>query len=168
MNKAAFLDRDGTINVDKNYLYKIEEFEYLNGAIENLRLLQEKGFLLIIITNQSGIARGLFTEEEYLRLQKWMVEDLKSKGITITACYYCPHLPTAIIPKYRCVCNCRKPGTELFYKAAKDYNIDLNKSVAIGDKTRDLCICKVTDAKGIYLENGWDCISIGEVIDELK
>lgn len=155
MNKAIFLDRDGVINVDKGYVYKIEDFEYVEGAIENLLKYQEQGYLLIIITNQSGIARGYFTEEQYLALEQWMLSDLKSKGITIAACYYCPHLPDAVVPRYRCICDCRKPGTALFYRAAKDYDIDFSQSIAIGDKERDLAICKETHTKGLLLINGW-------------
>ena len=160
MNKAVFLDRDGTINKDIGYLHRIEDFEYLDGAVENIKALQKMGYLLIIVTNQSGIARGFFSEEEYLKLQKWMIDDLKQKGVTITACYYCPHHPDAIIPKYRCICGCRKPGTDLFYRAAREHNIDLDKSLVIGDKSRDLCICKETSAKGILLTDGWKNFSL--------
>ncbi len=156
MNKAVFLDRDGVINVDKGYVHKIEDFEYLDGAIENLRKYQAQGYLLIIITNQSGIARGYFTEGEYLQLQEWMIKNLKSKGITITACYYCPHHPEALIPRYRCKCDCRKPKTGLFYKAAEEYHIDLDSSLVIGDNERDLSICKVTKAKGLLIKDSWD------------
>ena len=155
LNKAVFLDRDGVINVDKGYVYKIEDFEYLEGAIDNLRKYQKLGFLLIVITNQSGIARGYFTEEQYLALERWMISDLRSKGIFITACFYCPHLPDAIVPKYRCKCDCRKPGTALFHKAAEMYDIDLSESIAIGDKARDLTICNESGARGILLSNGW-------------
>ncbi len=155
MNKAVFLDRDGVINVDKGYVCRIEDFEYMEGAVDNLLRFQEQGYLLIVITNQSGIARGFFTEDQYLELQEWMVKDLKSKGVKITACYYCPHLPDAVIPKYRCKCKCRKPGTELFYRAAKEYDIDLDKSIAIGDKERDLTICRGTRATGYLLVQGW-------------
>lgn len=156
MKKAVFLDRDGVINVDKGYVYKIEDFEYLEGAIDNLRWYQEQGYLLFVITNQSGIARGYYTEEQYLTLERWMIADLKSKGIEITACYYCPHLPDALVPRYRCKCECRKPGTALFHKAAEQYDIDLRKSIAIGDKERDLTICNESGARGILLLNGWN------------
>ncbi len=155
LNKAVFLDRDGVINVDKGYVYKIEDFEYVPGAIDSLLKYQEQGYLLIIITNQSGIARGYFTEEQYLILEQWMLADLKSKGVMVTACYYCPHLPDAVVPKYRCKCECRKPGTALFHRAAQDYDIDFSHSIAIGDKERDLAICNETSTKGILLVNGW-------------
>lgn len=151
MNKAAFLDRDGTINIDKDYLYRIEDFEYLPGAIDGLRLLQDRGYLLIIITNQSGIARGIYEEEDYLRLDAWMKEDLANKGISITASYYCPHLVHGKIMQFAMDCDCRKPKPGMFYKAASDWNIDIDNSIAIGDRLRDLSICEETECKGILL-----------------
>ena len=150
-NKAVFLDRDGTINVDKNYLYRIEDFEFLPGAVEGLRLLQSSGFLLIIITNQSGIARGYFTEDDYLRLTDWMLDRLKDDGVKISGVYYCPHLPDAEISGYMKVCNCRKPETGLFEQAVRDFDIDLTMSYAIGDKPRDCAICDKTDCKGFLI-----------------
>ncbi|MCR5587732.1 MAG: HAD family hydrolase, partial [Lachnospiraceae bacterium] len=128
MNKAVFLDRDGTINVEKNYLYKIEDFVFLPGVIEGLKLLQDAGFLLIIITNQSGIARGYYTEEDFKILNNWMLNKLAENGINITKVYYCPHLPDAKIEEYRRDCDCRKPKLGLFYRAIKEYNIDIGKS----------------------------------------
>ena len=158
MNKAVFLDRDGTINIDKDYLYKIEDFEYLPGAVEGLRLLQEQGYLLIVITNQSGIARGFYSEEDYLRLDKWMKEDLAQKGVKITASYYCPHLLDVKVSKYSIECECRKPKLGLFYQAAKDWDIDIDNSIAIGDKPRDIAISEVSKCKGILFSGNWDAL----------
>lgn len=141
MNKAVFLDRDGTINVDKHYLYKIDEFEYLPGVKEGLRDLCAAGYLLIIVTNQSGIGRGYYTEKDYHILNDWMMKDLKDSGVEISASYYCPHLKEADVEEYRKDCDCRKPGVGLFEKAVKEFDIDLEKSFAIGDKIRDLEIC---------------------------
>lgn len=152
-NKAVFLDRDGTINVDKNYLFKIQDFEFLPGSVEGLKLLQDNGFLLIIITNQSGIARGFFTEEDFEKLNNFMLQELKNSGVNISAVYYCPHLPEAEVEKYKKICNCRKPQTGLFEKAVQDFNIDLSKSFAIGDKLRDCSICDKSDCRG-FLING--------------
>ena len=160
-NRAVFLDRDGTINVDKGFVYKIEDFEFLPGAVEGLKLLSNAGYLLIIITNQSGIARGYYTEEDFHLLNAWMLAELKQHyGIKIDAVYYCPHLPPSTdretvptkLKQYRIVCNCRKPGLELFYRAVKDFNIDLSQSFAIGDKERDCSICdKHTGCRGFLL-----------------
>ena len=150
MNKAVFLDRDGTINIDKEYLYKVEDFEYLPGAVEGLKKLGDAGYLLIVITNQSGIARGYYTEEDYRHMDEWMKANLLTKGVRITASYYCPHLPNADVLQYRCECKCRKPGTELFWRAQKDFDIDMSQSFAIGDKMRDLAICKEAPVTGIF------------------
>lgn len=146
MQKAVFLDRDGTINKDFGYVYKPEDFCLLDGVIEGLRLLQEAGFLLIVITNQSGIARGYYTEEEYLKLEQYVDETLQKEGVHLTQTYHCPHLDED--------CSCRKPKTGLFYQAAKDWDIDFAKSYAIGDKERDLCICREQPVEGILVAAG--------------
>jgi D,D-heptose 1,7-bisphosphate phosphatase len=130
-NKAAFLDRDGTINVDKGYTYKIEDLEFLPGAVEGLKELQKKGYLLIIITNQSGIGRRYYTEKDYKIFMKELYTRLAKQGVKITADYYCPHIPEDN-------CGCRKPKIELVEKAIKEYNIDPSKSIFIGDKEIDM------------------------------
>lgn len=151
MNKAIFLDRDGTINVEKHYLYKIEDFEFLPGVVEALKALQEAGYLLIIITNQSGIARGYYTEEDFQKLNDWMISTLKQHGVMITDVYFCPHLPDAEVEFYRKDCSCRKPKLGLYRQAVLDYNILLSKSYAIGDKIRDCAICVDTVCKGFLI-----------------
>lgn len=167
-NKAVFLDRDGTINIDKDYLYRIEDFEYKEGVLDVLRILQDMGYLLIIITNQSGIARGYYTEDDFKKLNDWMLADLEKKGIHISGVYYCPHLPNAKIKKYRINCKCRKPGIELFEKAAIDFDIDLDESIAIGDKERDLCICNATKVRGFLVNrNKGDLYSLYEYSDRV-
>ncbi len=148
MTKAVFLDRDGTINEDKDYLYRIEDFRFMPGVIEGLRLLQRAGYLLIIITNQSGIARGYYTEEDFFHLNHWMLKELGNKGIAIKKVYYCPHHPDAVISKYRKLCICRKPSVGLFRQAVKDFDIDLSNSIAIGDKIRDCSICDHSSCRG--------------------
>lgn len=156
MNKAIFLDRDGTINVEKNYLYKIEDFEFLPGVIEALNKLQDAGFLLIIITNQSGIGRGYYTENDFKKLNDWMVLTLKERGVTINAVYFCPHLPDAKILKYRTDCECRKPKLGMYLKAINDFDIDLSLSYAIGDKIRDCAICATTECHGFLINKTED------------
>ena len=151
MNKAIFLDRDGTINVEKNYLYKIEDFEFIPGVVDALRELQQTGYLLIIITNQSGIGRGYYTEADFQKLNDWMVSTLKERGITIANVYYCPHLPDAQVPAYRKECSCRKPKLGMYEQAIKDHDIDLSLSYAVGDKIRDCAICESTPCKGFLI-----------------
>lgn len=149
--KAIFLDRDGTINNEKEYLFRIEDFELLPGVVDALKILQELGFKLIIITNQSGIARGYFTLEDYKKLNTWMVQELKIQGIDITNVYFCPHHPDATISQYRVNCSCRKPKLGMFEKAVKDYDLELGHCFAIGDKIRDCSICKSTDCHGFLI-----------------
>ena len=151
MNKAVFLDRDGTINVEKHYLYRIEDFEFLPGSIEALRMLQAANYKLIIITNQSGIARGYYKEEDFLKLNNWMVSILKEQGVTIAGVYYCPHLPDADVEAYRTECGCRKPKLGMYQQAILDYNIQIDRSYAIGDKIRDCAICETTACKGFLI-----------------
>ena len=163
MNKAVFLDRDGTINIDKGYLYRISDFEFLPGAADALRMLQEAGYLLIIITNQSGIARGYYTEEDFMILNDWMKNELSKNGVNITAVYYCPHLPDAEVERYRKVCTCRKPETGLFERAVHDFDIDLSLSYAVGDKERDCSICLKSECRGFLI--GRDVESLHEAAE---
>lgn len=164
MKKAIFLDRDGTINVEKNYLYQIEEFEFLPGAIKGLKLLQNSGFVLIIVTNQSGIGRGYYTEEDFHKLNNWMLNELKDRGVDISKVYYCPHLPDASNVKYRIECDCRKPKLGMYEQAIREFDIDINKSWAIGDKIRDCAICEKTKCRGILVANN----EKKEIIDSVK
>ena len=163
MNKAVFLDRDGTINIDKEYLYRIEDFEFTEGTIDALKQLQDMGYLLFIITNQSGIGRGYYSEEDFHVLNTWMIEKLMSYGVIIQKVYYCPHHPQAKIDKYRTKCNCRKPATGLFKQAVEEYKLDLSLSFSIGDKLRDCSICFKTDCQGFLIGNTEDPDIIREV-----
>ncbi len=164
MNRAVFLDRDGTINVEKHYLHRIEDFELLPGAVEGLRLLQSKGYKLVIITNQSGIGRGYYTEEDFLKLNSWMVDELKKSGVNISGTYYCPHLPDAKIEQYRKICNCRKPAIGLYEQAIRELNIDIDHSYAIGDKLRDCSICEKTGCKGFLIGKNENPMIIDAII----
>lgn len=153
MNKAVFLDRDGTINVEKYYLYKIEDFEFLPGAIDGLKMIQTAGYMLIVVTNQSGIARGYYTEGDFQILNDWMTATLQENGVTINGVYYCPHLPYAFVGEYRAACGCRKPATALYKRAVKDLNIDISHSWAVGDKMRDCSICADFGCRGFLVGN---------------
>lgn len=133
MSKALFLDRDGVINVEKNYLHKIEDFELLDGIIEVCRAYQEEGYSIIIVTNQSGIARGYYTEEDFAVLSRWMIGHFKELGITITRIYHCPHHESI-----DGVCECRKPSAGMFLRAKGEYGLDMASSVMIGDNERDI------------------------------
>ena len=131
MTKAIFLDRDGVINLDKAYVSKIEDFEFCEGVFEALTHFQNLGYLVIIVTNQSGIGRGYYTEEDFQKLTAWMRKELLHVKIKIDAVYHCPHAPEAN-------CACRKPQSGMFLKAIEDFDIDVKKSWMIGDKPSDI------------------------------
>ena len=149
MNKAVFLDRDGTINIDYGYVHEKDKLEFIPGAVEGLKQLQDLGYLLIIITNQSGIGRGLYTINEYNEFNDYMLNELEKKGIHITDVFMCPHIDEDN-------CECRKPKLKLFYDAINKYNIDMDRSYAIGDRERDLSICKKESIKGILITESQD------------
>jgi len=136
--KAAFLDRDGVINIDHGYVFRPEDFTPVPGAIEACRQLKDAGFALVIITNQSGIARGMYTEADLLLLNDFIRKRFQEAYAPLSGIYSCPHLPDAPLARYRCLCDCRKPAPGLFFKAAKELDIDLSQSIAFGDKPRDL------------------------------
>lgn len=146
INKAIFLDRDGTLNVDKGYKYKPEDLEIIPGVIEGLKKVWAK-FSLIIVTNQSGIARGLFTENDYAEFKERMHRILMYNGIYITQEYFCPHLPEDN-------CNCRKPKTGMLEEAAKDFHLNLDKCWMIGDHLSDIQAGKNAGCKTIHVLTG--------------
>lgn len=131
MNKAAFLDRDGVINVEKQYLHQIKDFEFIAGTFEALKYLNEQGYLIIIITNQSGIGRGYYTEKDFKLLTEWMIEEFRKNKIIVTDVYHCPHGP-------KDDCNCRKPKPGMILEAASKHNISLTDSLLVGDKESDI------------------------------
>jgi len=136
--KTVFLDRDGVINDDTGYVGSWDEFYFLPGVIEALKILTEKGFNIIIVTNQSGIARGYYSEDEYFRLERKITEYLKAKGVFITATYYCPHLIRGLVKTYSIDCDCRKPSPGMLVQAAKEHNLDFSQAIMIGDKATDM------------------------------
>lgn len=135
---AAFLDRDGVINVDSGYVGRWEDFEYLPEAIEGLKQLQSAGFKLFVVTNQSGIARGYYTEDDFLSLTETLKTDLSARGVTLSAVYYCPYLEDADLECYRLASDLRKPEPGMLLKAAQDHDIDLSRSIMVGDKVSDM------------------------------
>ncbi len=131
--KALFLDRDGTINKDKNYIYRVEDFEFQPGIFDLIRSYQNQGYLIFIVTNQSGIARGFYSENDYQILTDWMLNEFRKKKIEITKVYLCPHHPD-----FTGECECRKPKPGLILQAIKEFNISPVNSMLIGDKKRDI------------------------------
>lgn len=138
MQRAAFLDRDGVINIDHAYVCRWEDFEFVEGVFEAARRLTQAGFLLVIVTNQSGIGRGYYSTDDFLALDKKVREAFEQAGAPISGVYFCPHHPTDALPRYKMVCNCRKPAPGMMLQAAKDLDIDLSKSIMFGDKNSDM------------------------------
>ncbi|AAK80993.1 D-glycero-D-manno-heptose 1,7-bisphosphate phosphatase [Clostridium acetobutylicum] len=155
MNKAVFLDRDGTINVEKNYLYKIEDFEFTEGAVEAIKLLNQNEYKVIVISNQAGVARGYYTEEAVDKLHEYIQKQLKKYDAHIDAFYYCPHHPIHGVGKYKLQCKCRKPEDGLYKRAIKDFNIDVEKSYAVGDKLSDLIPAVDNNIKSFLVMTGY-------------
>lgn len=133
MQKALFLDRDGVINVEKNYLYKIEDFEFIDGIFNLCKYYQDNGYKIFIVTNQSGIARNYYSDKDFEILTLWMIKEFNKNNIKIDKVSYCPHHP-AITEK----CNCRKPKPGMLNALELDFNIDMKNSIIIGDKERDI------------------------------
>jgi D-glycero-D-manno-heptose 1,7-bisphosphate phosphatase len=133
MNKALFLDRDGVVNVDKGHVFLQDQFEFSKGIFGLCREYSDDGFLILIITNQAGIAKGLYTEADFARLTKWMVKQFRKNRIIISKVYYCPHHPD--INEH---CECRKPAPGMILQAIKEFDLNISECVLIGDKDTDL------------------------------
>lgn len=134
---VIFLDRDGTINEEVNYLYKPEELRIFTGVSEAIRMLREAGYKIIVITNQAGVARGYYTEADVTRLHDYLNRQLAGERAHIDAFYYCPHHPEHGLGSYRVSCSCRKPGTGMFEMAEQDFPVDKERSWMVGDKLID-------------------------------
>ncbi len=151
MIKVAFLDRDGVINVDYGYVAVREQFEFIEGVFTVCRLLHNLGYELIVITNQSGIARGYYSEQDFLDLSEWMCEQFTRQGVPLLDVFYCPHHPQAAIPNYCRNCRCRKPSPGMIEQACRKYPIDLKMSMMIGDKISDMQAAKSAGVGRFYL-----------------
>lgn len=135
---AAFLDRDGVINIDRGYVFRREDFEFVPGTLDAARELKSMGLALVVVTNQSGIARGYYGPEQFHALTDWMKETFAAHGAALDGVYFCPHHPSEGEAPYRQDCNCRKPAPGLLLDAARDLDIDVRRSALFGDKASDL------------------------------
>ena len=133
MRKALFLDRDGVINVEKDYLYKIEDFEFIDGIFDLVKHYKNLDYYVFVVTNQSGIARKYYSEDDFQILTQWMNKEFLKNGLEIDDVYFCPHHPDI-----NGECSCRKPHPGMLLDAATDYEVDLSNSIMIGDKERDI------------------------------
>ncbi len=143
----VLVDRDGTLLEDAGFVHRIADYRPLPGAIEGLSLLQRAGFGLAVLTNQSGIGRGIFSEEDYQVFQAHFIQEFAAQDVQIEATYFCPHSPEA-------GCNCRKPATGLLERAQRELDIDLLRSWVIGDKPEDIELARRADCRAIYVLTG--------------
>ena len=153
---ALFLDRDGVINVDKEYVSKPEHFTFIDGIFELCRMANRIGYLIIVVTNQAGIGRGYYTENDFLKLTDWMTRVFKSKGVVIDKVYFCPFHPEYGIGHYKVDSPCRKPAPGMIYQAVNEFDVDLVKSVLVGDKETDIQagIAAGVGRNLLYMPNG--------------
>jgi len=136
--RALFLDRDGVINVDRGYVCSPEQFELVDGIIDLCRHAFRLGYLLVVATNQAGIGRGYYTEADFLALSDWMCDAFRERGAPIAKVYYCPFHPEFGVGEYRRESDCRKPAPGMILQAARDFDVDLRRSVLVGDKESDI------------------------------
>lgn len=160
MKKAVFLDRDGVINEDSGYVSKIADFHFIDGVFEALKGFSDLGFLLIIVTNQSGISRGFYTLEEFEILNSFMLGEFQKNGILIDKVYFCPHSPEEN-------CECRKPKAGMILRALSEFDIDPDKSILIGDKPSDIQAANLANLAKSY-QIGKDGASLNEIYKHIK
>ena len=152
--KAVFFDRDGTLNVDIHYLHRPEDFIWIEGAKEAIKYVNDQGYLAILVTNQSGIARGYYPEEDVRKVYDWMNAELAGIGAHLDALFFCPHHPEGKVPAYTKVCDCRKPATGMIDKACEAYRIDRSKSYFVGDSDGDMECVDRAGLTGILYKSG--------------
>jgi D-glycero-D-manno-heptose 1,7-bisphosphate phosphatase len=149
LRPVAFLDRDGVINVDHNYVHRVDQLEWIDGAAEAIKILNDASYLVIVVTNQSGIARGFYAEVTLAIFHDHMRRHLADRGASIDALYYCPHHPDGTVAAFARRCDCRKPGSGMLEQASRDFSIDPAASFLIGDKDIDM------EAAAAFGIRGW-------------
>jgi D,D-heptose 1,7-bisphosphate phosphatase len=177
-NKAIFLDRDGTINEEVEYLSNLNKFKLLPKVAPAVKLLNDHSFKVIVITNQAGVARGYFGENKVKEIHREMKRQLREKDAHLDGIYYCPHHPTEGMRKYKKNCWCRKPNPGMLEKAAKDFNLDLGKSYVIGDQLTDIKLGNNAGCQTVLVLTGYgkesyrkkgDCeVRVSFVADDLE
>lgn len=163
--KVAFLDRDGVINKEVRYLHKVDNFEYTYRCVDALKTIRDQGFEIIIVTNQAGIARGYYTEDDYNILTEWYLNDLSDKGVHILDVAHCPHHPQGEVSELSIHCECRKPAPGMIVDMLKKYKIDVTTSIMVGDKTSDLMAAKRAGIQRGFLVKSGHPIDFSELND---
>lgn len=168
MNKAVFLDRDGVINVDRGYTYRIEDFEFIDGVFEACELFVALGYRLIVVTNQSGIGRGYYSEQDFLTLTEWMKGQFHSQGIALDAVYFCPHHPQQGQGSYKQSCYCRKPEPGMLLQGIADFGLEPGSCVMLGDKVSDLEAARAAGiGRKVFVDNQRDPSTRPPLADEV-
>ena len=167
-NKAIFFDRDGTLNVDVHYLHEPEKFVWIEGAIDAIRWANEHGYLVIVVTNQSGIARGYYDEAAVHRLHDWMNAELAAHGAHIDAFYYCPHHIEGKLPAYAKSCDCRKPAPGMLLRALREHDVDPAASWVFGDAASDVAAAENAGVKGVRYMGGSLLAAVKHAVLETK
>ncbi|KTS27309.1 D-glycero-beta-D-manno-heptose 1,7-bisphosphate 7-phosphatase [Pantoea sp. BS_8] len=162
---AIFLDRDGTLNVDHGYVHEIDHFQFIDGVIEALQQLKKMGFALVVVTNQSGIARGTFSEDQFMQLTEWMDWSLADRDVDLDGIYFCPHHPDATVEAYRQQCDCRKPQPGMLLAAQEELHIDMAASYMVGDKLEDMQAAQAAGVgKKVLVRSGKPVTPEGEAL----
>ena len=155
MNAAIFFDRDGVLNEEVGYLWQIEKFAWIDGARDAIKFCNERGLLVVVVTNQGGIARGLYTAADVDVLHNFMQKSLSEVGAHIDAFYFCPHHPEGVVPEISIICDCRKPKPGLILRACAELDIDPARSILIGDAQRDIDSARAAGLRdGIFFTGG--------------
>lgn len=152
--RAIFLDRDGTLNEEVGYIISPAQFSIFDFTAEAIRLINDNQWRAIVVTNQSGVARGHFDESFLEQIHQTMIASLREKGAVVDAIYYCPHHPEIGDSKYRVDCDCRKPKPGMLQRAAEDFDLDLTDSFVIGDRYGDIAMAHAVGARGVLLKSG--------------
>ncbi len=151
---CAFLDRDGVVNEDTGHVHTPAEFRFMPGMPEAIRLLNDAGWLVVVVTNQSGIGRGLYTEAEFEDFTRWIDERLAEAGAHVDATYHCPHHPTEARGEYLMDCECRKPGPGMLLRAIAEFQPDVRRSFMLGDKRGDMEAASAAGVRGVLYDGG--------------
>ena len=167
-NKALFFDRDGTLNIDTHYLHDPADFVWVEGAVDAIRWANERGYLVIVVTNQSGIARGYYDEADVHRLHDWMNAELAVHGARIDAFYYCPHHTDGSVPAYTKSCDCRKPAPGMLLRAITEHDIDPAVSYLFGDAQSDVAAAANAGIRGVRYTGGNLFVLVQSTVEEMS
>lgn len=165
LKKALFLDRDGVINVDYGYVYNVENLKFINGIFELCRIAKQNNYLIVVVTNQAGIGRGYYSEEQFFVFMNTISTKFAMYDLKFDAVYFCPHHPVYGLGEYKKNCNCRKPKPGMFLKAKQELNLAMDQSIMVGDKVSDIIAAKISGITKTFLykensnQNGKECIT---------